>query len=458
MKRLWLGLALLIALLAFGLPARADNAITITSSKFTNNFRKNLLFQLDAQSSAKITQVALVVQIDGLASSSRFLPTFTPDTHIQATYTWDLGQNYVPPGVTGQYWWTVQDSAGNQMQSEKQSFRVDDPAHQWQKLSNDALALYWYAGGASFGQALFDRGVQAMKFLQQDTGVTVDRQIQIFIYGNRNDFFNALEPGATEWTGGRAFPDYSIVLIDVEPPNLDWGLGATTHELTHQVIHQRIRSPLGDLSMPHWMDEGLAVYYEDPGKVDPQFSIPVRRAIQNNTLLSTRSLSGSFPADPAAANLAYGESWSVVNFIIQHYGRDKLAQLLQSFKQGMFYDDAFMKVLGVDTDGLENEWRKSVGAQPRNVVAPSQATPTPFPTFGLSTDTTPVPTSPAGPGSTGEVTPTPGLVAVNANPIPPAGPSQNAPASPAANLCGGVFGVMALGLAGVVVQQRKLRS
>ena len=373
-------------------PMQSGSGIAISRNRFTNDFPQQLLFELDAQSTSKITQVALFVAFDGQSSSSRQVPDFTPDTQVEATYAWSLGRGYVPPGVTGQYWWTIQDSSGGMLETSKQAFRVDDTAHPWKKISNDQLALYWYAGDNSFGQALFDRGVRAMKFLQQDTGVTVDHQIQIFIYGNRADFFNALEPGASEWTGGRAFPEYAIVLIDVAPSNLDWGLGATTHELTHQVIHQKIKSPLGDLSMPHWMDEGLAVYYETyPGALDPQFAVPLRRAIQNDSLQPLRSLSGAFPADSSAANLSYAESYSVVDFILRHYGRDKLAQLLQGFKTGGFYDDIFMKVLGVDTDGLENAWRADIGAKVRIVATRAATTPTPFPTFSLSTDATPAP-------------------------------------------------------------------
>jgi len=373
-------------------PTVVGNGITVTLNKLTNGFPRELLFQVDAESSAKITQVALIVAIDGQSSRSRQVPDFTSDSKIQATYRWDLGRGYLPPGVSGQFWWTIQDSAGGQLETPKQSFRVDDPAHQWKKISNDQLALYWYAGNDSFGQSLFDRGIQAMKFLQQDTGVTVDHQIQVFIYGNRSDFFNSLEPGASEWIGGSAFPEYSIVLIEVAPTNLDWGLGATTHELTHQVIHQKIKSPLGDLSMPHWMDEGLAVYYETyPGTLDTQFSVPLKRAIQHDTLQPLRALSGSFPADSAAANLSYAESYSVVDFVIRHYGRDKLAQLLQAFKAGGFYDDIFQRVIGVDTDGLESAWRKDVGAQPRAISTRAATTPTAFPTFSLSTDATPTP-------------------------------------------------------------------
>ena len=373
-------------------PTVAQGNLKVTSNAFRNDFPTRLIFDLEAQSNVTITQIALVVQIDGQATSSRQIPDFTADTKVKTTYEWSFTRSYMPPGVSGEYWWTIQDSSNNQLQTPKQRFSVDDPTHKWLKVSNDRLAVYWYLGGDSFGKALFYRGIEAMEFLQQDTGVAVEKQIQIYIYGNRNDFFKALEPGANEWTGGRAFPEYNTIMINVEPNNLDWGLGATTHELTHQVIHQKISSPLGDLSMPKWMDEGLAMYYETyPGKLDSQFSVPLSRSISNDSLVTLRSLSGAFPADSNAANLAYAQSYSAIDFIFRKYGKDKMAQLLQAIKQGGAYDDIFKKVLNLDTDGIETEWRKDVGAKPRVVSTRSSATATPFPTFSLSTDSTPTP-------------------------------------------------------------------
>lgn len=451
MKRILTLLALLLALAFVVAPVHADDAITATSNRFTNNFPQKLLFQLETQSSAKITQVALTVQVDGQAASNRYLPEFSSDTKIQVTYEWRLAQNYLPPGVTGQFWWTIQDSAGNQLQTPKQPFRVDDPAHAWKKLANERLALYWYAGGDSFGQALFERGIEAMKFLEQDTGVTVERQIQIFIYSSRADYFRALEPGAVQWTGGRAFPDYGIVLINVEPSQLEWGKDAIAHELTHQVIRQKIRSPLGDPSMPKWMSEGLAMYYETvPGPLDAQFSAPLKRAIQDDTLLPLRTLSGSFAADPSAANLAYAESYSVVDFIIRRYGREKLAQLLQAFKTGGYYDDILRQVLGVDTDGLEVEWRKDIGAKPRAIPTRVTVQPTPFPTFGLSVAETPT-------LGAAKATATPQAVAVSATPVPLPTPAPRAPGNPISQLCGGVFGLSAFGILGAALWRRRAR-
>ena len=47
---------------------------------------------------------------------------------------------------------------------------------------------------------MFDRGVSAIQLLERDTGVMVERQIQIYVYANHKDFFDALEIGAKEWT------------------------------------------------------------------------------------------------------------------------------------------------------------------------------------------------------------------------------------------------------------------
>ena len=335
MKRILGVLLVLIALGTCAVPAHAADPITVTSSKFINNFRVNLKFELQAQSSAgKINKIALFIQIDGIASIARQLPDFTPDKQVQATYEWRLTTNYLPPGVTGQFWWTIEDDVGSKLTTDKQSFGVEDSSKQWKKLSNEQYALYWYNGSDAFGKALFDRGVQAMEYLQQDIGIAVDTQIQTFIYGDRAGFMNALQVGAQEWTGGVSFGEHSIILIHVEPANLEWGKSTTTHELTHQVICQKISGPLGDLSMPHWINEGMAMYYETyPGALNSQFSNPLNRAIQNDTVPALRTLSGSFPADSDAATLAYAQSYSVVDFIYHGMARKRWQRCSRSLKR-----------------------------------------------------------------------------------------------------------------------------
>ena len=261
MKRFFGLLGLMIVFLALTPSAQAADGITASQSKFQNNFPDSLIFSVSGESTTKITHVTLYIQI-GKCVTHVYLPMFTPDVKVQAMYTWDLKKNYLPPGAEGQFWWLIEDSAGKQLQTPPQSFRVDDLTHTWQKLSNDQLALYWYQGNQGFGQALYNRGLQAISFLEKDLAVSLDQQVQIFIYASHTDLLKALSMGSMEWTGGQDLPEYSVVMIGIDSSNLDWGLTTISHELTHQVVHHAIQigcNSIGTLSLPSLMDEGCSL-------------------------------------------------------------------------------------------------------------------------------------------------------------------------------------------------------
>ena len=445
MKRVLFFLFLVMVMLLVVAPVGAQEAITVTTSQFTCNFRKELLFELDAQSQVPITRVELVVEFAS-TGSFRGAAKFEEGTRVHATYTWNLEQKYLPPGVAGQFWWEITDQAGSRKTSAKQPFRVEDNRFKWQTLSEPRFALHWYGGGASFGKAIFERAVSAMDALQKDTGVTVERQLQIFLYDKRADFLSALEPVVNDWVGGRAYTDHGITLIHVGANDLSFGLVATPHELTHLIIHRKL-GDIGTAGFPRWLDEGLAMYYEFvPPQLEPEYETILKRAIQNDTLLPLRTLSGNFATDVRQATLSYAQSFSVVDFIYRRYGKDKMAQMLLEFKQGNAFDDVFRRVLGVDTDGLEVAWRQDIGAKPRAIPTRAALAPTAFPTFSLSTDlTAPTPRREA----TAAVTPI--ARAMTPAPVPTAAP--RAAANPLTQVCGG--GLMALwGVVGVALYRR----
>jgi len=62
----------------------------------------------------------------------------------------------------------------------------------------------------------------------------------------------------------------------------------------------------------------------------------------------------------------------VVEFLLKTYGKEKMAELVAVFKEGAAYDDALMKVYGFDQDGLDAQWRESLGLPSRGAI---QATP-----------------------------------------------------------------------------------
>jgi hypothetical protein len=343
---------------------QAQEELQISDQDWDLEFREQLTFTLEATGPEEITQVELLYRIIGQLATSRNTAEFSPGTAITAEFSLDQTDpiNYMPPGTELEYWWQVTDAAGNEIRSDKTLIELLDNRYDWSSLESDRVTLYWYQGDDQFGQSLFDRAGLALDTLEQDVGIAVENPIKIFIYGSHNDLLDAISTNAQEWTGGQAFTEHGVVVIGISPRQLDWGLDAMTHEMTHLVIHQATDNPYGDL--PRWLDEGIAVYNENQEELDEDFRPVFERAVTENSLMTLRTLSSPFPADPVRANLAYGQSGAVVKFIIDQYGPDTMAQLLAIFADGALYDEALLEVLGMDTDGVDNAFRESLGLPP----------------------------------------------------------------------------------------------
>ena len=198
---------------------------------------------------------------------------------------------------------------------------------------------------------------QGLQRIENDTGATPQGHVRIYIYASAQDLQGAqLFP--QQWEGGVTFPGFNIIAIGVSPSQLDFGQRAVPHELTHWIVGQITFNNYG-AGLPTWLDEGLATYGE--GTLSPDYQAALNSAIKNNQLISVRSLSSPFSAIPEQAYISYGESNSIVTFLIQKYGKDKMVQLLNVFHQGSGYDEALKQVYGFDQDGLDALWRQSLG-------------------------------------------------------------------------------------------------
>ncbi len=367
MKQIYLiltGLLVSLGLVALPGVTLAQDSIKIVDQSWEAEFRESLTFNLKAESQAKIVEVDLLYQIVGQLATSRNQADFTPGTRVEAKFTLDQTkpENYMPPGTELQYWWKIVDEAGHELRTEKQQILYLDNRYDWQKLENERVTLYWYNGDNSFGQALFDRANVALDTLATDVGISLKDPVKVFIYADHGDLLGALSTTAQEWTGGQAFTTYGVVAIGVGPRELEWGLRAMTHEMSHLVIHQATDNPYRGL--PRWLDEGIAVYNEDPKQLVDDFKPIFDQAVETNQLMTLRTLSSPFPSDPMLANLAYGQSGAVVKFIIDRYGSEAMGKLLSIFAEGALDDEALQQALGVDTDGLDNAFRASLGLKP----------------------------------------------------------------------------------------------
>jgi hypothetical protein len=336
--------------------AQGQGQITVSNSTAQMNFPLSLNFSSQVKSNVNITDIRLRFQVEQMSYAqvtSEIYVSFTPATTVNAKYTLDMRKlGGLPAGVFVDYWWLVKDSSGASLETRPTQYQITDNRFNWQKLSEGKINLFWYQGNNNFAQALMTAGQQALLKLVQDTGATPENVINIYIYASAQDLQGSMI-FPSEWTGGVAFTQYSIIAIGISPANLTWGQGAMTHELTHNVIYQVTVNPYNDL--PVWLNEGLAMYSEGP--LTSQYTVPLQSAINSDTLISSRSLASPFSARTDKANLSYAESDSFVTYLVSQFGSAKMLDLLKTFKQGSTYDGALQKVYGFDMDGLFSQWK-----------------------------------------------------------------------------------------------------
>jgi hypothetical protein len=358
------------------------------------DFPDSVTFYLSVSSQAVIDTIELeygATQVTCGAASAKATPDFDPATRVKASWTWDFRKSNSPPPGARIWWrWHVRDEAGNELEVEEQEIFFDDPRYDWQEIRSDELVLLSAVPVRTVNQGLWQAANEALDRLESDIGARPERLVKIYNYPSTQDLHDAVV-FTREWTGGQARASYDTILLGVNRSNLEWGERAMTHELTHLVIYQVTFNCLGDL--PTWLDEGLAEYIEGDLTSHSQETLDAARA--DDDLITLQSLSSSFPTSSKRADLAYAQSRQIVSYLIETYGQEKMAELLQTFKEGSTYDKALQRVYGLDTEGLYNEWRASLGLPSHQIF--TTATPISLPTlvpYGASTPTTAVSSAP----------------------------------------------------------------
>ncbi|MBN1352900.1 PD40 domain-containing protein [candidate division KSB1 bacterium] len=150
---------------------------------------------------------------------------------------------------------------------------------------------------------------------------------------------------------------------------LDWSTGedkwlrkVIAHELVHYIHFSAIRTWLGFLGeglsgTPRWFAEGVAQYESETWNLH-RGDHTLRTAVMDDEM---DFLSGRFPSDGA---LLYASGNSMVRYLADTYGDDKLVQILKHRSRKIIpyysFGNAFRKAINKSVYDFYREWRRHV--------------------------------------------------------------------------------------------------
>jgi hypothetical protein len=355
-------------------------------------YPRSVTFTLKLADDTAVTDATLIYEISkyNCIAAQTAVPADINGRNL--TWTWEMVRSgNPPPGAAVTWQWQYSTADGQTHTTSPQTHTFSDGRYTWQTVSSDNLNLHWYRG--DIGPQLLEAAEGALTRLEEEMGIELQDEVNLYIYGDTADMRDAVLY-IQDWAGGVAFTDYNVILMGIPPHLADsWGLDVVPHELAHLVVAQYGRSCVGG-SRPSWLEEGLATVAE--GEPTASIRRDIEDGIANNSFAPLRSLNGAFPAHDSAASMAYSQSYSVVQYLLDSYGAEAMQQLIHTLAAGAGYDAALEEVYGFNVDGLEQEWRAAIGAPPRTIpptVTPVQAAA--IPTIPPAAAPQSVPTSPA---------------------------------------------------------------
>lgn len=411
MGRTVLALLLVLVSLIDILPTAAAQRtpIQVVTQSAKSHFPDDLTFSLVVRGGAgDIVKVDLYVQVGWEETTRLVAPDpFLPAPEVRLTAVWNTFAETIPPFVEITYHWEVRDSTGETLSTKPVRTEYTDATHDWQRLEDDRVVVFWYDQPASFGDALFQASREAYDHVARTTGIATDRAIRVVIYNNQVDFCAFYAPRTCQdWIGGQTFSGITVQWGF----NLSWFTeNVVPHELAHVFYGEILRDTW--LPVPTWFNEGIAIYSE---RHDHSWDMMlVLDAAEEGKLETLPVMTRGGGVAHGEVNLWYAVAYSLVAYLAETYGEETLGELILALADNILFEDALVQTMGLDMAQLEMKWRAWLG-YPVDYIP----TPVPFPT--MSEVTIVPPTVPRGqPARTPTYTQT-----------PPAPPEETPPGRP----------------------------
>ncbi|MGE3062777.1 MAG: hypothetical protein AB7T10_04005 [bacterium] len=229
----------------------------------------------------------------------------------------------------------------------------------WRVEKTDKFDIYYYPGGEEVASFVSLVAESSMAELETAFNYKLKRRVPIILYNSHKDFeeTNVTTEILEELIGGFTESLKNRVVIPFTGSYEDLR-HVVNHELVHAMQFEYLYGKGGTgaivssitYDVPLWFIEGSAEYFSRVW--DKETDMYMRDAVVNDTLIDLVTLgyySGGF--------FLYKAGESVLKFIADKYGREKIGEIYFSLKTTRSLDETFEKLLGKKTEELDNEWK-----------------------------------------------------------------------------------------------------
>jgi Tol biopolymer transport system component len=229
----------------------------------------------------------------------------------------------------------------------------------WHIVQSEHFDVYFTQGGDELAQFVAETAEKAYREISASYQYVLpaDQRITIVAYNSHNDFeqTNVSFEQPEESVGGFTEFFKNRVVIPFEGSYEEFR-HVIHHELSHAVMMnmlfgtgiQSVVSGITRAQLPIWFIEGMAEYQSRHGW-DIESDMFMRDATINGYVTPLSNLSGY---------LIYKGGQSVLYYVAQRYGRQKIGEILNKLRGDRETNRAFKSAIGIDLQELSKRWEK----------------------------------------------------------------------------------------------------
>ena len=225
----------------------------------------------------------------------------------------------------------------------------------WSILRSEHFDLYYYTEEEFLAERAAKLADAAYDSLSRTFGHEMKARVPIIIYRSQNEFqeTNVTLELLGEGTGGFTEMFKNRVVLPFTGSYEDLR-HVMVHELTHVFSFDMMYGGLLEsiftrqylFTLPLWFLEGMTEY--ESQRWDAEAEMVMRDAALNGYY---------FPLyQDIQGYLAYKQGQSVIRYIIEKYGKEKLTDIIQATSTSRNIDKALQLSIGVDSEGLTKAW------------------------------------------------------------------------------------------------------
>ena len=337
------------------LPEAAPSAgVRVISSSHRIEFPEQIVIQLTADAPADIKNVRIFYRVGQADARVYAYPkSFSNSGPLSARFVIQTGRGaFIPQGVDIEYFYVFTDSEGRETESDRFSFEFLDLRYDWRRIEFEDFTLLWHGRSERAVRSVGANVSYRMARVKRILGLDGDYNFKAVLVNDRAEAARSFPPVSqtsqdVSLYAGFALGDHgALVLAGLNHDGL-------VHELTHLMVDEALDSRQGHTRIPAWLNEGIAMYFEPQGH---QRESEVRRAFARNDLIRLRHM-GSVPGRPRDVRLFYSQSASIVRFMADAFGEDRLSSLFAAIGDGKTVEQALVSTYGMNIDQLDAAWR-----------------------------------------------------------------------------------------------------